>query len=69
MTRDHAKKVLLSTLSTILLKDDDLFPDVDDSSPDYDKWHNARNELIAEFDRRAAQSPKTLQEKVKRRDP
>lgn len=52
-----AKKSLLLALSTILFRDDELFPDdLDGDNPDEDQeyaaWDRARSDLAAEFERR-----------------
>lgn len=57
MKRADAKRDLLKVLAVILSKDDDLFPDdleLDVESKPYQKWDAARNDLVEEFERRAA---------------
>jgi len=49
-----AKKHLLQHLSVILSGNDDLFPEeIIDPSLEYDRWNQARDELVDEFDRRS----------------
>lgn len=51
---EEHKKQILSHLVAILEKDDDLAPDeMALEGPNYDRWDRARNELVAEFDRRS----------------
>lgn len=54
MTKEKAKKRLLHDLSTLLFSNDDLLPDVDEETQEYKAFDAARNELVAEFDRRSA---------------
>ena len=52
--KSTAKKKIIDSLAQILFKDDDLFPDeLADTGPEYDAWDKARNELVAEFERRS----------------
>jgi hypothetical protein len=52
-SKDAHKKDLLQKLSVLLAKDDDFRNDEDGlDGPDYERWDKARNELVAEFDRR-----------------
>ncbi len=56
MTKREAKRRLLADIALILVKDDDLFPsDVHDGSADYRAYDAAREELAAEFERRAGE--------------
>lgn len=55
MTRADHKRSILLALSMIIGKDDDLMPDeIDPDSAEGRRWQAARDELVAEFDRRAA---------------
>lgn len=52
-SRETHKKRLLQALATVLAKDDDFRRDEDSlEGPDYERWDAARNELVAEFERR-----------------
>lgn len=52
-SKNAHKKDLLQKLSIVIAKDDDFRNDEDSlEGPDYDRWDKARNELVAEFDRR-----------------
>ena len=54
MTRADHKRGILRALSMIILEDDDLMPDeIDPDGPEGKRWQAARDELVAEFDRRA----------------
>lgn len=54
MTRAEHKRQILRDLATILDKDDDLMLDeTDPDGADGKRWQSARDELVAEFDRRA----------------
>jgi hypothetical protein len=55
MTRSEWKRDLLGALAAVLEKDDDFCPDhVDPDSKDCERWGKARDELVEEFRRRAA---------------
>ena len=57
MTRADHKRAILLALSMLLGKDDDLMPDeIDPDGPEGSRWQAARDELVAEFDRRAEAS-------------
>ncbi len=50
---DHKRSILLA-LSMILAKDDDLMNDeFDPDGPEARRWQSARDELVAEFERRS----------------
>jgi hypothetical protein len=56
-TKAHHKAALLRDLATIIGKDDDLMPsEIEDTSPDGQRWIAGRDELVAEFERRAARA-------------
>lgn len=58
MTKREAKRQWLRALEMPITKDDDLMPDeLDLDGPDYKAWDSARNELAAEFYRRAKDRP------------
>jgi hypothetical protein len=54
MTRDEHKRQILRDLATILAKDDDLMlEEIDPNGREARSWQAARDELVAEFERRA----------------
>lgn len=53
-TKEDYKKSILSQLWVILSKDDDLAPEhVGTEGPEYEKWNDARVELVEEFTSRS----------------
>lgn len=60
MTKAQHKRNLFRDLASIIGKDDDLMPaEFDDDSRDGKSWQAARDELVEEFERRAAGKEKT----------
>ena len=58
MTRAEHKRQILRDIATILEKDNDLMPDeIDPDGSDAGRWEAARDELAAEFFRRARVEP------------
>lgn len=54
-SKQEAKRYLLRMTAIVLSKDDDFFPeDLDANNPkEYARWEKARDELVAEFERRS----------------
>lgn len=54
LTKSEHKRDLLRDLAVIISINDDLCPEeLNDSGPEYEKWNQARNELVKEFEERS----------------